>query len=197
MGNRLADLRQMEQSFDDLLKKIQQGEESAFVQIYQRYCSRLDKFIYFRAGRDYEDISSEVWIGVTLRLHEFQGSEAQFQAWLYRIARNRIADYFRKNKITSVNIADMDDAVDKNYVINSDNDLLLISDEESVELNKYLKSNLKSHEYEIVYLRVIAGCSVKEVAEMTQTNEAKVRLIQHRALKKLSRTVVINTLNDE
>ncbi len=181
----------MMNSFSELLSKIKEGDETAFGDLYMQYCNKIDNFIFFRAGRDYEDIASEVWIGVSLKINDFEGSEGQFQAWLYRIARNRIADYFRKKRISTVDIDMVDSELAEELTIKADNDLPLIANEEIAEMNAFLKKNLTSKEYEILFLRVMADCSVKEVAEMTERTETAVRLLQHRALKKLSRLAVI------
>src|SRR5687768_16176206 len=65
---------------------------------WQNYRSLLYAFILKRVHDSFtaEDITQEVLIRVYTHLDNLASSE-KFLAWLYQIARNAIADYFRRS----------------------------------------------------------------------------------------------------
>ena len=180
----------MLENFDQLLKKAKDGDDSAFGQIYKSFAPPLEKFLYLRSKSNYEELASDTWTGVVLKLKEFNGNEIQFRAWLYTIARNRMIDYFRKNNTVPFDptIESFENLAGQNYAEDP-----TVADENLREINKFIRANLKTLEYEVVLLRVVSDLSVSEVAKIFKKPESAIRVIQHRALKKLSRMVVIKS----
>ncbi len=82
---------------DDLMLRLQGGDEHAFEELVRRYQSPLIGF-FFRHLRDWqlgEDLSQET----LLRIHSTAWDylpRGLFKAWMYRIARNLLIDTTRK-----------------------------------------------------------------------------------------------------
>jgi RNA polymerase sigma factor (sigma-70 family) len=72
--------------------------ESRISSVFNEYGNKLFRFIRGRVptNADAEDISQEVWYQLS-RVIELESIE-QVSSWLYRVARNRITDSYRKRK---------------------------------------------------------------------------------------------------
>jgi RNA polymerase sigma-70 factor (ECF subfamily) len=82
------------------LERIRQGGKQRAEAISQLYRQCAHRFLaYFQKhrvpGNDAEDLVQEVFVKVVRRCEEFRG-EARIEAWMWRIARNCLIDYFRR-----------------------------------------------------------------------------------------------------
>lgn len=67
-----------------------------FSNIYEQYSGRLMRYLLQQglATQDTEDVAQEVWIRIWKNIHRFDGRD--FVAWMLKIARNCIVDWFRR-----------------------------------------------------------------------------------------------------
>lgn len=90
----------MEEPIDMLVPKS--SPPPRIVQVVKDYGSRLFRFIRGRVGsdEDAEDILQEVWyqLSYSVNIDEI----GQISGWLYRVARNKIVDKYRKKKPDSL-----------------------------------------------------------------------------------------------
>lgn len=90
---------------EELIRQLQQGDEAAFNQLYERYV----KLVYFIAYKmckndaDSKDVVQETFIEVKRAIHSLQNPSV-FKFWLNRITISKCKNLFRKNKY-----ANMDD----------------------------------------------------------------------------------------
>lgn len=82
-----------------LIEQAKNGNESAFIQLVERY---KDKIFYLglrmlRSAQDAEDIAQETFLRVYTNLDRFDVKH-QFSTWIYRIASNLCIDRIRKKK---------------------------------------------------------------------------------------------------
>ena len=75
-----------------------QADPGRFVEVYDRYVDRVYAYVSRRAGSRAvaEDITSEVFQLALTNLPRFEWRGAPFAAWLYRMASNALADYWRR-----------------------------------------------------------------------------------------------------
>jgi len=75
----------------------QKGDAAAFECLYHRHKDALFSFLYRSFPREavIEEIAQETWMAVINRVSQYQPT-ARFKTWLYQIARNRLADYWRR-----------------------------------------------------------------------------------------------------
>ena len=73
------------------------SDPEAFGEIYERYVDRIYNYIYFRVGDQHEaeDLTARVFYRALGRIDEYQSRGAPFAAWLYRIAHNLVANWYR------------------------------------------------------------------------------------------------------
>src|SRR5581483_8916970 len=88
----------VEGGFDEVLAAAAAGGEWALSRIYRDLNPAVLRFVRarVRGASDAEDIAADVWLDVARNLHTFQGIEPEFRAWVFTIARRRIADARRR-----------------------------------------------------------------------------------------------------
>ena len=81
-----------------LLARWRNGDMTAFDQLYQRYREPLYRFLLRRGHQqvDAEEVFHDSWLRVMDHLDHFD--DANFKAWLYRIARNLSTDLMRRKQ---------------------------------------------------------------------------------------------------
>lgn len=80
-----------------LMLAYQRGDAAAFECLYRRHKDPLFAFLYRHCGQAAaaEELAQDSWTAVIRRTADYR-PEARFQTWLYRIASNRLADYWRR-----------------------------------------------------------------------------------------------------
>lgn len=87
----------------DLLRAHGAGDPHAFARLYDRYdraCFHLIRRLLGGAHADAaEDLCQETWIAVSKNGASFDPAKASFAAWLFTIARNKVFDHFRRQRV--------------------------------------------------------------------------------------------------
>lgn len=98
----------------ELLRAHGAGDPHAFARLYDRYdraCFHLIRRLLGAAHADAaEDLHQETWIAVSRNGASFDPAKASFAAWLFTIARNKVFDHFRRQRIAVVGAAAADEA---------------------------------------------------------------------------------------
>ena len=78
------------------------GDADAFEVLYQRHKGPLYRFVLRQCGKTFVDeLFQDIWLRVIKSRENYQ-VKAAFKTWLYRIARNRIIDHYRRQSIRPV-----------------------------------------------------------------------------------------------
>ena len=101
-----ANLVNMEPDLADdaeLLRAHSAGDRQAFARLYDRYDRASFQFIRRTLGAAHaevaDDIHQDTWLAVSRNAAAFDPGKASFPAWLFTIARNKVLDHFRRQKI--------------------------------------------------------------------------------------------------
>lgn len=99
----------------DLLRAHGAGDPHAFARLYDRYDRPCFQFIRRTLGSAHadaaEDLHQETWISVSKNAGAFDPRKASFRAWLFTIARNKVWDHFRRQKVAFLASAQDDAAM--------------------------------------------------------------------------------------
>lgn len=82
-------------SDEELMARLQAGDERALEVLMQRYQGALYGFLTRRVSSQADDVFQETWIRV-VRARESFDTERRFSAWLYQIANNLCRDRYRR-----------------------------------------------------------------------------------------------------
>lgn len=168
-------------TFDEILRAAQGGDGSAFEELFARVARPLVVFAHARGAEDPEGLANEVLLRAFRGIARFSGTEAQFRAWVFAIARNALADERRRQRrrpeTTATPPSEMADHAAP------DDPVPLVVDERVRELLAHLSPDQR----DVLLLRVVADLSVADTAAAMGRSEGAVRLLQHRALTRLRR----------
>jgi len=80
-----------------LLIERAQNDPTAFADLYQKYVDRVYNYIYQRTGNhhDAEDLTARTFLKAFVHLAQYRCRGIPFSAWLYRIAHNAVANWYR------------------------------------------------------------------------------------------------------
>jgi RNA polymerase sigma-70 factor (ECF subfamily) len=74
-----------------------------FSKIYDKYIDKIYKFVYLKTSNKEvaEDIVSDVFLSALNNIKSFRLDEnSSFNSWIYKIAYNKIIDFYKKNENT-------------------------------------------------------------------------------------------------
>ncbi|CAN7213569.1 sigma-70 family RNA polymerase sigma factor [Phenylobacterium sp. LjRoot225] len=98
-----------------LLRAHGAGDPQAFARLYDRYDRPCFQFIRRMLGSAHadtaEDLHQETWISIANNAAKFDPRRASFPTWLFTIARRKVWDYFRRQKVAVLASANDDGAM--------------------------------------------------------------------------------------
>ncbi len=178
-----------------LLNKIKSGDEQAFGELYDLYVDKIYRFIYFKVSRteEAEDLTSEVFLRLWQYIRDGVAID-NVRAFLYRISRNVVIDFYRKNYGKETLSLEDHDVIDN---LRADN--LIDKIDLQVHFKKIMEKldTLKEEYREVILLRYVEEYSIAEIAEITGKTKGAVRVLIHRALEKLKQAEANNELTNK
>lgn len=84
----------------DIVKLAVSGDAQAFSDLYEQNVTRIYNYIYYRIGSeaDAEDLTARVFHRAFGHIEKYQEKGVPFMAWLYRIAHNLTANWYRDTR---------------------------------------------------------------------------------------------------
>ncbi len=147
--------------------------------VYRAHMRAIYGFIYTKVGNreSAEDLTSEVFLKAVSHLDPSR-DERSIVAWLYRVATNKVNDYWRARQ--GPQVIELDEArISRGISAPSDNARREATAQRATALLQKLPVNYR----EVLSHRLLEGMSVAETARQMGTSEANVKVLQHRALK--------------
>jgi RNA polymerase sigma-70 factor (ECF subfamily) len=175
------------EDFAAVLRAASAGEAWAFACLYDRLQPALVRYLRWQEPSMADDLASETWLAVAERLSAFDGEETAFRGWVFSIARRRLADHRRRgarrrtSPVAHTVLADVDAGAagaDPADLVGA-----RLSAQSAIER---LAEVLPPDQAEVVVLRVVGGLPVEEVARILDKRPGTVRVLQHRALRRLA-----------
>jgi RNA polymerase sigma-70 factor (ECF subfamily) len=166
-----------------LMKSYVGGDMDAFEQLYQRYRAPLYRYLLrqVREPAAANDLFQDIWERIVKARRQYRPS-APFRAWLFRIAHNRVVDYFRQMRDSS------GIPVDSLAGETQGPDGHLDAERRDSQLVRAI-AGLPPEQREVVLLRLESGLGIRDIAEIcgTRAETAKSRL--RYAVAKLKQSV--------
>ncbi len=165
---------------DRELVKLAKGDKDAFGELYERYLPKMYNYIYYRTSNqhDAEDLTSRVFFRAMSHIGNYVDKGVPFQAWLYRIAHNLVANWHRDQARRKI-IA-LDDYVAHSLKSESP-DRLAEELEEQEQLMAAIR-RLPEDRQQLLLLKFIDQLSNAEIGEIMSRTEGAVKSLYHRTL---------------
>jgi RNA polymerase sigma-70 factor (ECF subfamily) len=164
-----------------LVDRALRGDRDAIAALYQQYVQAIYRYVSYRVPEDAaaDDLTAEVFLRMVEGLPHYQQNGAPFEAWLYRIAAARVADFYRaqsRHPQEALSDAEPDRAISPEG--------FLQDEEEQAELRAALRQLSEEHQ-DILLLRFVERKSHTEVAHLLGKSVTAIKSAQHRALSRL------------
>lgn len=170
-----------------VIQQARQGDRAALGQLYERYVDAIYRYMLYRTGshETAEDLSAEVFAQMLTAIGRYEDMGVPFGAWLFRIARARLVDHWRRNKRREAQTVALSEAIEDFLVgAESAEGQHVATRGEYHELLQAL-GYLTPAERELVLLRFASNLSNQEMALAVNSNPNAVKSMLYRALRKL------------
>lgn len=174
-------------SFASVLDAAGRGDGRAFAQLYTILNRRVHAFGRARGAADPEGLVNEVFLRVFTSLSTFEGTEAQFTAWVFKIARNQLIDESRRRQRRPVEIAADSGAADR-LSAPDDVEETVIGHLGSASVLRHLEE-LTADQRDVVLLRIVSDLTIDMIAVVLGKPPGAVKALQRRAFRTIARNL--------
>jgi RNA polymerase sigma-70 factor, ECF subfamily len=155
-------------------ERAREGEEDALRLLYLLYADNVYGYVLaiVRDEHDAEDVTSEVFSKLARALTHYRAGAVPFTAWLLRVSRNAALDHLRAQRsIPRAEVHAVSEPAEP-------------ASERLADLRAALAA-LPTDQRQVMLLRLVAGLSPGEVAELLGRSVDAVHALQHRARRRL------------
>jgi RNA polymerase sigma-70 factor, ECF subfamily len=173
--------------FEARLVAALEGSEWALTGLYRAVYPRIVAYLRGVEPADADDLASDTWLDVARGLERFRGDERAFRAWAFTIARRRVSD-LRRHRIRKRIVPTSPDLLaESGGVGDAEQDAFAsLGTDWAFGL---ITSSLPRDQAEVVLLSVLGDLGANEVARIIGKRPGAVRVLQHRALRRLARVL--------
>ena len=165
-----------------------------FSKIYDAHMTEIYRFFYLRTNeREHsEELASEAFFKFwEHNKHKPEDYIKNARAFLYRISRNLLTDYIRKNNQTrqSISLEEFNDSPNLPGTLVDDTFRQSVELEEKQHKVKVALSRMNSVYADVIIYYYIEGLTSQEISQVLEKTESNVRVIIHRSLESLKKEI--------
>lgn len=165
--------------FASLLAGAKAGSGWELRRIYDWLGGPVGGYLRSQGVPDPEAVANETFFRAFTRIGQFKGSVSGFRSWVFTIAHNLVIDE-RRHTSRRPRTRSIDETYELERVGGASRDDTLTG----IELENVLAmlSGLTNAQRDVVFLRVIAGLTIAETAEVMGRPPGAIKALQHRGL---------------
>ena len=160
------------------------GSEEAANNLVAKYYKEMYAFMY-RQTLNQElslDLTQEIFISVLKSIHTYDPKKSSFRTWLYKLASNRLIDYFRSKSYKDTQLFQPIE----DYDFEDDYDMTIsLEYKEDVDRATTLINELDASSQQIVRLKLFGDYTFQEIAEIETIPQSTVKTKYYAALKRI------------
>jgi RNA polymerase sigma-70 factor (ECF subfamily) len=162
---------------------MQNAKDELFTKIYHEFKDALYGFVFKRVADDAaaEELLGDIFISA---YQNFDQQRVRYASWLYVIAKNKIIDYYRKQRDQSIQNNILDTFID----VNQEN---VIQEIDYLLFRDYFDANtemLTGFQKESIKLFYFESLSSQEISHRLKISDVSVRKHLSRGLQKIRET---------
>jgi len=171
---------------EGIVDRAAAGDVEAFGRLYDIYADRIYRHIYYKTSsvEDARDLTHDVFIEAWQALPRYKRTKTPFLGWLFTICRHTVIDYYRTRK---------DHAYLNNEIIIEDYEKSpekLVDEQFTQQEVRRAILKLPEVQQQVILMSFIEGFEYSEIASSLNKSEGNIRVIVHRALKKMREILV-------
>jgi len=165
---------------ESLLVEQARSDPAAFGLLYEKYVQKIYNYVYYRTGNhhDAEDLTAKTFHRAMKHIPRYEQRGVPFSAWLYRIAHNVVANWYRDRSRRKV-IA-LDELVLYQQWRQSPEGLVEETEEKG-ELLKVIRQ-LPADRQQLLILKFVEGMSNEAIGQVMGRSEGAIKSLYHRTL---------------
>ncbi len=165
------------------LIELAKTDKEAFGELYSRYVDRIYSYVYYRTGdeAEAEDLTAKIFMRAMKHIPKFVDQGVPFVAWLYRIARNLVANWHRdRSRRRTIALDDIaqwhvgQESPELESQILEDRDSLLAA-----------VRRLPADRQELLVFKFVDRLSNAEIGDIMGRSEGAIKSLYHRTLLSL------------
>lgn len=167
-----------------LIKLVVNGDKVAAGELINIYYKSIYTYV-FNQTKDRElskDLTQEIFISILKSITNYEGKKSSFKNWIYKIASNKIVDYYRskyyKYTIIALEIENYDFKSSHNVEYEFE---IKENEEEIITVVNRLPSNIQ----EIFRLKVFGEMTFNEISNLLDIPESTVKTRYYSSVKKI------------
>jgi RNA polymerase sigma factor (sigma-70 family) len=168
-------------SDEEWMLRLSEGNLDGASQLFERYQVRLYNFFlrlgYERAAS--EDLTQNVFERM-LKYRQSYRNQTAFQSWIFQIARNVSADFYKKNRLHISDFTGAEAIADPDTSISKQ-----IEEAENIDMLHQAMAQLPEDQREILVLTRFQNLKYSEAADVLGCTETNAKVKAHRAIKQL------------
>ena len=167
----------------ELVRRAQSGDRDAFAALYRAYVQAIYRYMLVRLSnaQQAEDLTAEVFLRAVDGLPRYSNRGLPFGAWLFRIARDRLVDYYRQSARRPT--LALEDSLPSELPDPG-------AAAEGMALTQALSEALRQltdEQRDVIQFRYMENWSLEETAQALNKSVNAIKALQHRALGALYR----------
>ena len=164
----------------ELVDLAKAGDKDAFGELYERYLDKIYSYVYYRMGNhhDAEDLTARVFFRAMAHIENYTERGVPFQAWLYRIAHNLVANWHRDRGRRKV--IPLDEFLAAS--LKSDAPDAQAEDKEERDALREAIRRLPEERQQLLLLKFVEHLSNAEIGEIMNRTEGAIKSLYHRTL---------------
>ncbi|HEX6232409.1 MAG TPA: RNA polymerase sigma factor [Jiangellaceae bacterium] len=167
------------EAFATLLAAAHANAPWAFERLFTIYAPRVRAYVRTRGSAEPDELTNDVFFAVFASLAGFTGDEAAFRSWTFTIARNRLVDEHRRRSRQVVTVAA--GAIGHDDTVGGDVEAEALANIGSDWVVDVL-SGLAPDQRDVLLLRVVADCTIDQIADILGKRRGAVKALQRRGL---------------
>ncbi len=158
-------------------------DPQAFGLLYERYVGSIYNYIYYRTSNhhDAEDLTARTFYRALKHISRYVDRGAPFSAYLYRIAHNIVANWYRDR--SRRRIISLDELVMR--TLKREGPAALAEEREVQDLLLQAVRRLPPERQQLLILKFVEQMSNAEIAQVMGRTEGAIKSLYHRTLVEL------------
>lgn len=160
-------------------------DKVTYEEMLDHYYSIIFGYILKKIGsrEDAEDLTQDIFLNCHKDWERFDPSRASIGTWLFAITDNRLKNYYRDKK-PSISLSE----VNQDLIVEEENLIEnIIFQEEVREIFGRVMDCLNDRQKKVIHCRYFEQLRMEEISQKLRCSEENVRVILHRAIKKMKR----------
>ena len=160
-------------SDESLLLKFRNGDVDAFSELYSRHKDALYRYFLRQVQQSAhaEELAQDVWTSVIYSVDTYS-EMAKFTTYLYRIARNRLIDASRRQKLRAADSLDNIDDMPADATLEPEQ---RVDKQRQYERIKQLVKQLPEQQRDAFLLKEECGLGIADISQICHCNEETIK----------------------